>query len=267
MREGRRWRGRAREGACVAVLLALSACGTEPSAASPGATASMSVGATAAPSTPARSAGSPSTSPGAVCDPTLDYFVLVDSETAVPGTPVRVRINGFPPDTAVTLRLGSLDDGTAGRAIGAATTDGQGNGVVHGVVPVHAPFGDTTLRVMVNEGCGGQTLLAIVGSPEAISIDDDTVVAGQQVTIKASGFAAEGPVALYLDGDARDALCRCRSLAEAQANAVGFVEIVVRIPPDVSPGAHFLTLNGDSFDFMHDVGLTVHITVDPKPGP
>jgi len=257
MRERRRWWGRSAGVAAVAVLLTLSACGLQPSAASPDATVSSSVGATAAPSTPASSAGSPSTSPGAGCDPTLDYFVLVDSETAVPGTPVRVRIDGFPPNTAVTLRLGS-----AAPPIGATTTDEQGKGVVNGVIPADAAFGDTPLSVMVNAECGGQTSIAVVGSPEAISIDDDTVVPGQQVTIKASGFAAEGPVALYLDGDARDALCRCRFLAEAQANAVGFVEIVVRIPPDVSPGAHFLTLNGDSFDFMHDVGLTVRITVD-----
>lgn len=254
MREERRWRGRSADAAFVAVLLMLSACGPQPPAASPDLTASMSVSATPA--------GSSSAPAGAACDPTSGPIVSVDAGTGVPGTPIRVRIDSFPPSTAVTLSIGSIHDGTVGPPIGATTTDEQGNGVVQGVIPLDTPFGDTPLSVMASAECGAQTYVAIVGSPEAISIDDDTVVPGQQVTIKASGFAAEDTVALYLDGDARDALCRCLSLAEAHANVMGFVEIVVRIPRDVPAGAHFLTLNGDSFDSMHDVGLTVQIMVD-----
>jgi hypothetical protein len=256
MRERRRWCARSTGGAAVAVLLTLSACGIQRSAASPDATVSMSVSATAA-------AESPSTSVGVECDPTSEPFVQVEGGTGVPGTPVRVRIEGFPPSAGVMLHFGSMYDGIVGPPIGAATTDDQGNGVVHGVLPVDAPFGDAALSVMVNAECGAETLLAVVGSPEAISIDDDTVVPGQQVTITASGFAPEDAVGVYLDGDARDPTCRCQELGNAQANEVGFVEIVVRIPGDVPPGAHFLTLNGDSFNHEHDVGLIVHITVEP----
>lgn len=262
MREGRRWRRRSADGAFVAVLLTLSACGPQPSAASPDGAVSMQGSPTAAPGTPASAAASASVSADVACDPALAYVLSVEAGTGMPGTPVRVRIEGFPPNAAVTLRFGSMYAGTVGPPIGAATIDEVGNGVVHGLLPADAPYGDAALSVMVNAECGAETYLAVVGSSEGIGIDDDTVVAGQQVTITASGFAPEDEVVLFLDGDGRDAGCICRDLALAQTNELGAVRIVVRIPRDLPPGAHFLTLNGDSFNHEHDLGLIVQITVE-----
>lgn len=179
----------------------------------------------------------------------------------MPGSAVRVRIQGFPPNTAVTLRFQPVFDTAQSRPIGSGTTDQQGNGVVDGVIPPDAPFGDVALSVTTGAQCEARTSMTVVGSEESIRINDATVVPGQQVMITASGFAPHSTAVVYLDGDARDALCICHELVSGLADELGVVRIVVRIPGNVSRGAHSLTLNGDSFDADHELGLTVRIKV------
>jgi len=145
--------------------------------------------------------------------------------------------------------------------IGGATTDQQGGGFVQAVIPPESPHGDASIWVLTREGCGAETLIVLVGSLERISIDDDTVVPGQLVTITAGGFDPEGGASVYLDGDPRDAANLAPQIGGAEADAQGSVVVSVRIPDDVSPGAHYLVLSGDSFDGTSDLGLVVQITV------
>jgi hypothetical protein len=242
----------------VGLLIVTAACGDS----GPERTAGQTVALDSSTAPPTATAHpSPSASAFECVEP-LAEIVPLAAGVGLPGTTVRLRIEGFPPDAALTVTLGYMDDEGIRLSMGTGRSDAHGDGFLLGVIPVDAPFGEGILNVSAGEACGAEAYISVVGSLEAIGIDDDTVVPGQQVTIRASGFAPEDTVAVILDGDVRDAACQCRALAEARANAVGFVEMVARIPPDVPAGAHFLTVNGDSFDFMHDVGLTVHITVD-----
>lgn len=251
MRDSRRWRWFAR-GARLPIVFVLSALvssgtvqGRIASAPSDGplqATASS----TAAPSEVA------------VCGA---GFVDVAPFDPLPGGTVHVAIMGFPPDTGVSLTFFSRSDPVE-RAIGSTVTDQQGEAAIDVVIPLDAGWSDSTVRVTTNEGCYADADLIVLPSHAEVSVDDDSVVPGQRVTMTGGGFMPEEGVAVFLDGDPRDALCRCRELATGRTTAVGTARLSVRIPRGTRPGRHQLLLIGPAFvDPTIDLGLVAHITV------
>jgi hypothetical protein len=186
---------------------------------------------------------------------------MAEPESVLPGHPVRLAITGFPPNVPLTLALVSQVDAFSERQIAATMTDERGTAAVVVVVPADIPFGDAGIRV-ASEGCSWDAYVGVVGSDEGIGLDDDTVTPGQSVTLTATGFQPGDSVGVMLDGDAFDALSEGRSLASGTANEAGAVRITVRIPPDVSPGPHFLTANGYSFDGENDLFLRADFTVE-----
>jgi hypothetical protein len=268
-RSGRQWSASAAGAALLfilsgsAVTLSASPEPTSSESGSPSASATDAPSATHSPSaSPTASAAIPSdpASPTPSAEPACPApFVIEDSNDVVPGGSVALNIDGFSPNTAVTVNL-LLEDGGL-REIGTGTTDALGNGVVIGVIPPETPFGFAEVQVIASDGCSASVPLDIVGSLPSIGIGDDTLRPGQLVTMTASGFASGDDVAIVLDGDPGDALCRCRFIGNARAGVDGSVVARARIPRDVPPGAHFLVLSGYSFDGEHDLALSVEITI------
>jgi hypothetical protein len=253
MREGRRWSGwGAAVGSTVLILFTLSGCGLS----GPGVSAEST---TPGPSTSV--AASPLASVEVACQEPFTNLVPVEGDKVLPGTPVRVRLEGFPPNVAVTLSMSPVGEASPGTTIGGTATDQQGAGFVQGVIPADTPYGDASIWALTGAGCGSESQIVVVGSFEQISIDDDTVEPGQLVTITAGGFAPDDGVGLYLDGDPRDATNTTGPLGGAEADDRGSVVVRARIPDDISPGAHYLLLSGSSFDGIADLGLVVQITV------
>jgi hypothetical protein len=61
----------------------------------------------------------------------------------------------------------------------------------------------------------------------------------------------------------RDPTCRCdQVLRNALTSDSGTVVIKARIPRDIRPGRHTLTLNGTAADEFSELGLTVSFTVE-----
>lgn len=233
----------------MSIMLTLSACSLAGSGSSPQPTPTTS------------NAASPSSSVGVACEEPFTHLVPSEATEVLPGMPVRVRIEGFPANAPVMMSVGPASDPPPGTPIGGTTTDQQGSGFVSGVIPADSPPGDASIWVMTSEGCGSSSLVFVVGSLEGISIDDDTVVPGQRVTITAGGLAPDGIVALHVDCDGLDALTPCPALATAQATPAGSVVMAIAIPRDLARGAHYLVLNGTSFDDTSDLSLVVQITV------
>jgi hypothetical protein len=251
MRNGRRWWWFAR-GARLAIVFVLSALvfsGVmhDTNASAPGdGHLRATVSSTAAPSeVPVCGAG----------------FVDVAPFDPLPGGTVHVAIMAFPPNTAVSLTFLSLSDPVE-RAIGSTVTDEQGEAAIDVVIPPDAGWSDSTVRVRTNEGCYADGDLIVLPSHAEVSIDDDSVVPGQLVTLTGGGFVPEEAVAVFLDGDPRDALCRCRELATGRTTAVGTATLTARIPRGTTPGRHQLLLIGPAFvDPTIDLGLVAQITV------
>jgi hypothetical protein len=207
----------------------------------------------------ARAASEAAPSEVAVC---AAGFVDVAPFDPLPGGTVHVAIMGFPPDTPVTLTFISLSDPGLERGLGLATTDAQGDAAIDVVIPLDARWGDSSVRVTTSDGCYAETGLIVLPSHAEVSIDDDSVVPGQLVTLTGGGFVPEEAVAVFLDGDPRDALCRCRELATGRTTAVGTARVSVRIPGETAPGRHDLLLIGPAFvDPTIDLGLVAHVIV------
>lgn len=177
--------------------------------------------------------------------------------------PVTVHAQDFPGSVQLTVAFADLVGDIPQVPLGIAMTDPTGQTTFTVRVPVDAPFGEASLRVSAGPGCSADAFLSVVGSLEAIAIDDDTVKPGQAVTITAGGFEPSGPITVMLDGDAFDALSTGRDLGSTRANDVGAVRVDVRIPRGTSPGRHFLTVNGSSFDGARDLVLSVDVSVEP----
>ena len=256
MRDGRRWRVTA---GVIATLLLAAACTGSPPA------ASISTNPLPSPSAPLPSASGlvPAALPTlpAICSMGGEWSVDNPRTSGIPGTPITVRITEFPPTTVVTLRIGSIEGEDLGPPIGTATTDAAGIGLVSGVIPPDTPFGDSTVTVSVTEVCGAEADFSVVGSVEAVAIDDDTVRPGQTVTITASGYQPGDSIVVILEGDAYDLDSTGFELGSAPADKLGYARIVVRIPRDISAGRHFLTANGYSFDGTSDLFQAVNIKV------
>jgi hypothetical protein len=250
MRDSRRWWWFPR-GARLAIVFVLSASAfagvaQRSDASAPGdASLQVTASSTAAPSEAVCGAG----------------FVDVAPFDPLPGGTVHVAIRDFPPDTAVSVTFLSLSDPVE-RPIGSTVTDQHGKAGIDVVIPADAGWSDSTVRVRTNEGCYADADLIVLPSHAEVSIDDDSVVPGQLVTLTGGGFVPEEAVAVFLDGDPRDALCRCRELATGRTTAVGTATVSVRIPRDIAPGRHDLLLIGPAFvDATIDLGLLVRVTV------
>jgi hypothetical protein len=231
----------------------------------PAATGSPSPVATASPySSPEATASelptpTPTPSASAGFDCSAAYANTEDFQV-VRGATIWVQVRGYQANTEVSISFVSVIEAFE-RPIGAATTDAHGDSDVPVAVPADAPFGDAFVRVTGTEGCTSDADVVVAPSVQAISIDDATVVRGQRVIIEASGFAPGEWVALYLDGDPGDALCRCRPLANDRTSAEGSVVLIARIPRDISLGRHFLVAYGPAVDEFSDLSLWVRITV------
>jgi hypothetical protein len=173
---------------------------------------------------------------------------------------------GFEPNATVALILRPDHVDFPERAIGASTTDEHGYGEIDVVVPDDAPIGDYSLLLRL-EACATSpwadislATITVVPVLPAISISDDTVVPGQRVTIRATGFARDDAVYLSLD-DPEYLGDQCCLLATAQTNSDWSVVIPVRLPRDLSPGAHTLSLVGWGPEYFFPEVLEVVITV------
>lgn len=237
---------------------ALMSAGASPS---PEATASTDVSPLPTPSAAPTAAPSPSASAGIVCE-----FPIAEADPidVVGGGPVRVLVRGFEPNTAVTLWFGSRSDVGARPPIGAGTTDGDGAGVVIGVIPADAHSGEAQVTVIASDACWAHAFIIVALSPRAISIDDATVLAGQRVTVRAGGFLPNATLLLSIDSGPTQGMCfpkPCHYLGEARASELGSAVFRVRIPRDTSAGAHRLWVSGYSPDGLSEFSLGVDITV------
>jgi hypothetical protein len=252
MRDGRRWWQFAR-GARLAIVFVLSALMLS--------TVVQGMNASAAGDRPLQATAPSEAAPSeiAVCGA---GFVDVAPFDPLPGGTVHVAIMGFPPNTPVTVTFVSLSDPGVEPAIGSATTDAQGDAAIDVVIPLDAGWGDSSVRVTTSDGCYAEAGLIVLPSHAEVSIDDDSVVPGQRVTLTGGGFLPDETVAVFLDGDPRDALCRCRELATGRTTVVGTASVSVRIPRNTTPGRHDLLLIGPAFvDPTIDLGLVVRISV------
>ncbi len=177
---------------------------------------------------------------------------------------MRVRFVGFAPNADVTLLLMDWSaDVTV--EIGSGTADAQGSGVVQGVIPADAPIGETQLDVVSGE-CIANAYVVVLGSPEQVTVDDDTVIPGQRVTLRAGGFTVNGHVLVSIDTYPTQGECwprPCRFLGTARTSAVGSVVVHVRIPRDTAPGAHSLWVSGYMAGGDREDSLGVDIMVGP----
>ena len=243
----------------------------DPSAQSPVATASPTPTATPAPTEVPTPTATPAPTEVPTPTPTPSAFTCEESfaftdgpDQIVRGGTVRVRFEGFAPDLDVTLILEGSPFDLPDRPIGVGTAAGDGTGVVEGEIAHDAPIGETQLRVESVDAMARAYLL-VIGSPEVMSVDDETVVPGQHVTVTASGFQANTMVYLTIDTHPTQGECwphPCRELGRAaRTSADGSVVIPVRIPSDVTPGVHGLYANGYSPDGISDLTVGTQITV------
>ena len=85
---------------------------------------------------------------------------------------LRVAFHDFEPSGGVTLLFVAQDAAQTTTAIGTGDADAQGEGVVKGVIPAAAPIGEAELQV-VGAHCIAYTYLLVIGSAEAMTVDDD----------------------------------------------------------------------------------------------
>jgi len=205
----------------------------------------------------------PMPTPALICGPETS---LVDPQRVLAGTRVTGWFTGFQPNATVALIFRPDYVDFPEREIGATTTDEHGFAEVEVVIPADAPVGDYSLLLRL-EGCatspwGEMTLatITVVAGLPSISISDDTVVPGQRVTVRATGFGRDEIVTVSLDDP--DYLGNgCCVLARAMADADWSVMVRLRLPGDLSPGAHTLSLVGWGPEALFPEVLEVQITV------
>jgi hypothetical protein len=204
---------------------------------------------------------SPSPDPTSSASPTpssCDLPILDPLGDGLRGGPINFRFWGFPSNAALTLYIDTDPQSPIGNAI----SNGQGEGVIKGVVPRDAPIGDVSFTAAASGDCSASTFAIVLGSPQTISVDDDTVRRGQLVTVRAGGFAPRTLAFAYINGAGVQEDCPgCHTLRFATTSAVGAVEIRVRIPHDTSLGAHHLGVHGYDMDVGGDIYLVADITV------
>jgi hypothetical protein len=101
---------------------------------------------------------------------------------------------------------------------------------------------------------------APAGTGQGMTIDDTTVVPGQRVRVKATGFAPGSGVSILFGRD-------YVALGQARADRNGIVRTVVRIPPSTQPGCELIAVEGvgvvTNDEDTGDMGYTVRVTVVP----
>ncbi len=262
MHDKRRERWQPAVGAGIGLLL-VAGLASPGSAAAPTPTATPTATADPAPTgTPVPSASpAPTGTPDAlVCQ---EAFAVDPVDHVVRGGAVRVRFVGFVPGSAVTLLYVESPD-LEERPIGTGTAGTGGDGVVDGLIPEDAAIGEAWLQV-VSVDCWADVYILIIGSPETMHVNDDTVVPGQRVTVTAGGFLPNSGVGLTIDTHPTQGEClpvACRWIGRGALTAAnGSVVIHARIPSDVTPGVHMLFANGYSPDGISDFTVGAPITV------
>ena len=228
-----------------------------------GPAANTSLAVEVSPSPSARA--SPSAPAGPICGPDSH---LITPQRVLPGTRLTGWISGFEPNATVALIFRPDDVDFDERVIGASTTDEHGYGEIDVVIPADAPVGNYTLLLRLDECATSpwpelplDTIAVVPVLPE-ISISDDTVLPGQRVTIRATGFNRDDTVYLTLDNPEHLGLeCASCLLATGQTNSDWSVVITVRLPRDLSPGAHTLTLFGWGPELLFPEEMELVITV------
>jgi len=77
---------------------------------------------------------------------------------------------------------------------------------------------------VVGAHCIAYTYLLVIGSAEAMTVDDDTPIPGEVITISAGGFATESPIEISIDRYPIQGECyprACRFIGVGSADAVG----------------------------------------------
>jgi hypothetical protein len=220
---------------------------------------------TAGPTATPTSAPEPTTTPSptespVVCEPT---FLEADPFFVQTGGRVRVSISGFPPNIRVLMFFGSIWD-IGQPQIGTGVTDSHGAAIVTGVIPTDAPAGEGHVTVKASDECFAEAYMLISRSRWGVTVDEDTVMPGQRVTLMAGGFIEQGRVNATIDTYPTQGECwphPCRYLGWGRASSVGSVVIPVRIPRDTSPGPHSLWVSGFLSDGMREDSFGVEITV------
>ena len=215
--------------------------------------------ATPAPST------SPSASAGPICGPDTHF---ITPQRVLAGTRVTGWFTRFEPDATVAIIFRPDYVDFPERAIGTSTTDEHGYGEIDVVIPADAPIGNYALLLRLDECATSPwpeisiSRIAVVPVLPEISVSDDTVLPGQRVTIRATGFNRDDTVYLTLDNPEHLGLeCTSCLLATGQTNSEWSVVITVRLPRDLSPGSHILTLFGWGPELLFPEELEVVINV------
>ena len=202
--------------------------------------------------------------PSIVCE---SGWVNAETTYVHVGGPVRVPISGFPPNVAVTMFVGSIFDiGVGQPEIGTGMTDGHGAAMVTGIVPTDARAGEQSVTVKASDDCWAEAFVVISLSPLGITIDEETVMPGQRVTVRAGGFLPKGHVVITIDTFPTQGECwprPCRVLGMASTSSTGSVVTHVRIPRDTTPGPHSVWVSGYLADGMREDSFGVDILVGP----
>jgi hypothetical protein len=213
-------------------------------------------------STPAPTS-TPTSTPAQVSGCQDPWATAHPDDHIVRGEAVQVAFHDFEPSGGVTLLFVAQDAHQTTTTIGTGTADPQGEGVVAGIIPADAPIGEAEMQV-VGAHCIAYTYLLVIGSAEVMTVDDETPIPAQVVTITAGGFATESPIEISIDRYPIQGECyprACRFIGVGSADELGRVVMHVRIPGDVAGGAHHLYATGYSPDGISDftVGVEIHV--------
>lgn len=251
--------------AALAALVVLAFAATSPAraGATPTPTTAPAATSTATPASTPVPASTPTATPAPVIGCQDPRATAYPHDHIVRGEAVHVAFHDFEPDSAVTLFFVAQDAAQITTAIGTGSVDAHGEGVVEGVIPATAPIGEAEMQV-VGPQCIAYTYLLVIGSAEAMTVDDGSPRPGQVVIVSAGGFATSSPIDISIDRYPIQGECyprACRFIGAGSADEVGRVVMHVRIPADVEPGTHHLYATGYSPDGISDftVGVAIHV--------
>ncbi|ODA90646.1 hypothetical protein ATY41_09495 [Leifsonia xyli subsp. xyli] len=179
--------------------------------------------------------------------------VTVSPSTVEPGGSVTVSGKGFVSKESVSVVFGTAPGTTA-------TADDAGDFTAQVPVPGDQPAGPLTVTAVgADSGAsasGAVTVQALSPAPviaPAVSLSQPAPRPGTLFTATGSGFAASDPVTITLHSSPR-------VLGEMPADASGAFAVTLRLPADVTPGAHTLEFSGAS---GQTVQLPLAVEVSP----
>ena len=109
---------------------------------------------------------------------------------------------------------------------------------------------------------------AIYRPPEMkAKVDDTTVVPGQRVTLRASGYMPGSTISMWFIGNWNDFSTWTTGQAAGLANASGSLKARVRIPQSAALGRSWIGLSGLNFDSLgcEELCLAIPVTVVASP--